>query len=356
MKNFKTSSKSFSIFNYIYCNNLKTMKKIYLSISFFFALNANAQLTINTGLDTNSMSNILEGLGVDIHNMSINCDPNAYGQFSGFSEMQINDGIVLATGDASVMIGPNTSTSSGTDNGYPGDADLTFMANCQTYNACVLEFDAIPVGDTLYFNFAFGSEEYMEWVAGGFNDVFAILVSGIGFPSPTNIAILPNSTIVSVLNVNANTNSAYYIDNETVPGTFVSYDGFTTNIEVEVVVVPQTNYHFKIGIADALDGAVDSGVMLEAFSFRSPISTLGILENEDSFTMFPNPAVNELTLNFKSISADVILMNNLGQALLSKTNVTNGTILNLSDLPNGSYFIKLKTNTEESIQPLLIVR
>ena len=146
-------------------------------------------------------------------------------------------------------------------------------------DACVLEFDCIPMGDTLLFNFSFGSEEYPEFVGSAFNDIFAIYLTGPGFPTPTNVAALPDATPVAINNVNAGLNEAYFIDNQAPAGSFVSYDGFTTNLTAFAVVSPDDVYHFKVAIADVADGVFDSGVFLEAFSFRSEGLSTGMEEH-----------------------------------------------------------------------------
>jgi hypothetical protein len=125
------------------------------------------------------------------------------------------------------------------------------------------------MGDTLLFNFAFGSEEYPEFVGSAFNDVFAIFLSGPGFTPQQNVAQLPDGTPVAINNVNAGLNDDYFIDNEVQMGEFLAYDGFTTNLTAFAVVVPGESYHFKTAIADVSDMIYDSGVMLEAFRFRS---------------------------------------------------------------------------------------
>lgn len=334
------------------------MKKILLAFTTLLALNSQAQLSITTGLDTTTMSSLLEGLGVNINNMTINCAPNAYGQFSGNSEIPISQGLVFSTGDALMMADSNMSSSTSTPWNYPGDFDLDLLvAPNITYDACVLEFDAVPIGDTLFFNFAFGSEEYMEFAGVGFNDVFAIYISGLGFPVPTNIAVLPNDTIVSIDNVNANLNSQYYIDNETIPGSYVSFDGFTSNVNVETVVVPSTPYHFKIAIADVSDGVLDSGVMLEAFSFRSVSNgTLAVSENDLKVGMYPNPANQQITLRFTEATADISIMNTVGQEIQSKSGLLNGESLDISNLAAGSYLVKITASGKSSIQSLMVTK
>ncbi len=65
-----------------------------------------------------------------------------------------------------------------TQNGTPGDADLTALAGFTTFDASILEFDFVPATDTVFFRFVFASDEYNEFVTTQFNDVFAFFVNG----------------------------------------------------------------------------------------------------------------------------------------------------------------------------------
>lgn len=245
------------------------MNKLYALAIASLAGSANAQITISDSLSLPDVAQLLEGLNVTIQNVTVNCAGSAMGQFSGPSEMQIEEGLVLTTGSASLVAGPVGNFASDYPN-TPGDVDLTAaVGGMPTYDACVLEFDCIPTGDTLLFNFSFGSEEYQEFVGSAFNDVFAIWLTGPGYPTPTNVAALPDGTPVAINNVNAGVNGAYFVDNESGAGQYVTYDGFTTNLTVFAEVSPDDVYHFKVAIADVSDMAFDSGVFLEAFSFRS---------------------------------------------------------------------------------------
>ncbi len=247
---------------------MKRLSSLLLSAATF---SASAQLTVTDSLTNATISQLLEGLNVSIANVQVNCPDNALAHFTGTSELAITEGILLTTGEAATVAGPVSTMAMGTLM-TPGDADLEISlgGGMPTYDACVLEFDCIPYGDTLLFNFSFGSEEYPEFVGSGFNDVFAIYLSGPGFAMPTNVAALPDGTPVAINNVNAGINPAYFHDNEfPAPGQYVSYDGFTTNLTAFAVVSPGETYHFKVAIADVGDMILDSGVFLEAFSFRS---------------------------------------------------------------------------------------
>lgn len=246
------------------------MKKLYaLSLLASSTFGASAQLTVTDSLSLSQIAMLLEGLNVSVSNVSTTCHMHAAGEFSGLSEIPFQHGIILSTGDVNAASGANTMSGMG-GNAWmlPGDEDMDSLAQAITYDACVLEFDCVPAGDTLLFNFAFASEEYPEFV-GGFNDVFAILLSGPGIDGRLNAATLPGGVTVSINNVNATTNAEYYYDNLDPAGQYVTYDGFTTGLTAFAEVQPGGTYHFKVAIADAMDQVFDSAVLLEAFSFRS---------------------------------------------------------------------------------------
>ena len=77
-----------------------------------------------------------------------------------------------------------------------------------------VEFDFIPNGDTVVFNYVFGSEEYNYYVCGPYMDAFGFFIAGpgivgpytapVGFPDGSiNIALIPGTDIpVSINTVN----------------------------------------------------------------------------------------------------------------------------------------------------------
>ena len=73
-------------------------------------------------------------------------------------------------------------------------------------------------------------------------------------------------------------------------------------------------------------------------------------------TAYPNPAQNELNI----ISADkglinITLMNSLGQVLFTTNKQTLGlTQVNITEIPNGFYFVKLQINQKSTILKLRI--
>lgn len=260
------------------------MKRIYLVLSALFVstLSFAQVLTTTNAAPYNTaqylVDSVLIGQGIQTANITFVGAPNAIGFFDGStSNIGLDSGIVITTGDIMNAVGPNNIGSQSTSNNLPGDPQLDLLTTNTTNDASVLEFDFIPESDTASFRFVWGSEEYPEFVNSSFNDVFAFFISG---PNPAggnyvdqNIALIPGTTIpVTIDNVNDNTNSQYYFDNT--GGQSVQYDGFTTPLVALAHVICNQQYHIKIAVADAGDFSFDSGVFLEAASFSSNGATL----------------------------------------------------------------------------------
>lgn len=236
-----------------------------------------AQLTTSNALTpTQLVQTVLLGSGITATNITFSGTALSIGEFSGTSNVGIASGVILATGDVDVAEGPNNSgsLSNGGSGNTSSDPELVGISTNTLYDAAILEFDFVPISDTLKFKYVFGSEEYMEFANTSYNDVFGFFISG---PNPSggsysnqNVALIPGTaTPVTINNVNLLANAAYYFDNETPAGASVQYDGFTVPLTAIAAVTCGLTYHIKIAIADAGDGSWDSGVFLEAGSFAS---------------------------------------------------------------------------------------
>jgi gliding motility-associated-like protein len=275
--------------------------------SFFFLFvtkSSNAQLTFNNGLTAQQLAQTLVGTGVNITNATINCPSNAIGSFTGTSSIGMTNGIILTNGSTSI-VSPNTNVSNATVcNNSPGDPQLDALAGSgnSTYDACALEFDIVPLCDTLRFNYVFGSEEYPEYVGRNVNDNFAFFISGPGITGQPNIAVLPNGTDVTIDNVNDHTNSQYYVTNT---GSSIEYDGYTVVLTAWAAVQPCQTYHLKIVIADVGDCLYDSGVFIKAGSLQChPAKSITAVQNaiegcqNGSFRFCREDSTAALTFNY----------------------------------------------------------
>ncbi len=274
------------------------MKRLYTFLSgllmvcsfTLIAGNAQAQITVVPGVTATVLANKLAGPGVLVLNATLTCSSNAYGTFSGTSTLSFDSGIVLTSGQANttgLTTGANGPASgfASTANGTAGDAQLTALAGQPTEDACILNFDFRPVGDTVKFDYAFGSEEYTDFTCSDFNDVFGFFITGPGYGAPTNLAKIPGTNIpVCINSVNCGATGGYststcnalgagspfctyYINNSA--GTTITYDGLTKTLTAIAHVTPCDTYHLKLGVADAFDDILDSGVFLKAGSLTS---------------------------------------------------------------------------------------
>jgi gliding motility-associated-like protein len=251
---------------------------------------AYAQLNIRNVAAAEELAQKLVGSGVEISNVKFTGNLQMAGIFTtdSFStNIGMTDGIVLCNGRAASGrnfdgmngdgVRPATAVEASTPWLLPGDTDLANALGTPAtdlFDACVLEFDFIPIGDSVQFRYVFGSEEYQPSFVCQFNDAFAFFISGPGITGQKNIALVPGTNLpVSILNVNdvatapCNNNINYYINN--LENNFFNYDGHTTILTAAAAVNYCQTYHLKLVIADVGDDFYDSGVLIEARSLSS---------------------------------------------------------------------------------------
>jgi gliding motility-associated-like protein len=221
----------------------------------------------------------------------------SHGTFTnGGTSINIDDGVIISTGNIANATGPNNATGESTNfpppNGY--DPDLDAITAGSLNDVSIIEFEFTPSNDTVLFEYVFASEEYCDYTGSIFNDVFGFFISGPGINGPytnnaENIAIIPGTTTaVAINNVNHITNPAYYVGNIPAgsgqlndpdcnghpttgpPSTDdCQFDAYTVVLTALAVVIPCSTYHIKLAIADVGDGIFDSAVFLKANSFNS---------------------------------------------------------------------------------------
>ena len=191
-----------------------------------------AQLILNGSLTpADCVQNILLGNGIVATNITFNGQPGTQlnPQIGGFNGTLCNigmaGGVILATGSINNATGPNNSGSASEGGGTNlGDPDVLAVSQITNPNimdvndAAILEFDFVPQGDSLSFDFIFASDEYLEFV-NSVNDAFGFFISGPGISGPftnnaANIALIPGtSQPVTIDDVNNVVNSQYYVVN-----------------------------------------------------------------------------------------------------------------------------------------------
>ncbi len=263
---------------------------VVLSLS---GLSLSAQLEVNSTLTPDEYVNdVLLGTGVEATNVQFTGSPTQIGQITGFdpTEFPIEAGLILSTEVAN--------NPANIDDGcmdefiedgleVSGDPDLLDIANSvppligqafsvtSVNDVCAIEFDFVATGDTIRFNYVFGSDEYLAWVNSQYNDIFGFFLSGPGINGPyadnaVNLAEVPGTDpqlAITISSVNDVTNSAFYIDNPA--NDVLCQNGYTVKLTAESEVECGETYHIRLAIADGSDTALESFVILESGSFES---------------------------------------------------------------------------------------
>jgi len=223
--------------------------------------------SVATNSNAAALAAMLVGPGVTITNAKFSGDAAAAGTFAGGqASVGLDTGVVLSTGNAVDVQGPNQSDSWSTDFGRPGDAQLdALVAPFATQDATILEFDVTPVANTMSVRFVFASEEYNEFVGSPFNDVIAIFVNGVNC---ANFGGRP----VNVNSINNGINATLYIDNEAgtrnteMDGMTVPLERLLAAIDETTLLVPFSHVLFKSAfLQDAkaiIDRAHEVGAMV----------------------------------------------------------------------------------------------
>ncbi|MBL7943978.1 MAG: choice-of-anchor L domain-containing protein [Flavobacteriales bacterium] len=274
------------------------MNRIYLifSVLSFGFTSLQAQIVVDSLAIEEYVQDVLLGSGVSATNITYTGCLDQFGYMHEGSSvgLGIDGGVVLSTEVAENIEIPSPFLGLwGTCTPVSGEPDLLTIANSvppligmsfsvgSANDVAILEFDFVPTGDTLSFKYIFGSNEYLEWVNTGYNDIFAFFLSGPGISGPydapagfpdgaKNIAILPDSDPelpITISSVNSTLNSEFYIDNPMHEG--ITIDGYTVTLTAWSEVICGETYHIKLAIADGSDGALESIVILEEGSFSS---------------------------------------------------------------------------------------
>ncbi|MGS5088228.1 Ig-like domain-containing protein [Hydrogenophaga sp. A37] len=257
----------------------------------------------------------------------------------GNNVLGFSAGALLSTSEyAEGVAGPNEYPVFGDDaiSGVDGNAELNALSGgFDTFDAAILDITFVPdvppgaqVGDVVRMTIevVFGSDEYLEYVNGGFNDVMAIVVNGV------NQSLVPNASggesAISIDSVNNLQNPSLFVDNSgvvdggtgTVTGApyHTEMDGFTITIPLVFDVILGQENTLRVAIADTGDQYYDSWLFVRADSAQT-----AIVAEDDTITTATNlPATVDLTANDYNLAAAPMTLTHIqGQA------VTQGQVI-----------------------------
>lgn len=281
---------------------MKSVKTISLYIFFILlSYNVSAQyIEVTENLTTTELvENVLVASScANVSNISVSNshdfgDGKSFGYFSANgSQFPFSEGIILTTGKASSAVGPNGSILSEGPTSWGGDSDLEQALNVNnSINATVLEFDFLPLGDKISFDYIFASEQYLTNPSANqcnYTDGFVFLLKRANSNDEyQNLAVIPNTNIPVKVNTVRGTGTLCPPANEQYFDAFNGYDyptnynGQTIALTAQSEVIPNELYHIKLVVADQGNNYYDSAIFLSGGSFRieKNIGTDRLLEN-----------------------------------------------------------------------------
>ncbi|MFC4635373.1 choice-of-anchor L domain-containing protein [Dokdonia ponticola] len=288
-------------------------------------------------------------------------DVNGIAAFSANgSDFPFEEGILLMSGDVQAAPGPNTTTQS--NGGWPGDADLEANTSAiNTNNASFIEFDFTPFIEQISFNFIMASEEYDQNFECTFSDAFAFILTDITTGDVQNLAVLPGTTIpIEVTNIRpevpgqcAAVNEEFFdrynfqpFNDENASAT--NFNGQTVQLTAMADVISGNPYRIKLVVADQSDSAFDIGVFLEAGSFNIGTTDLG----DDILLSNGNAACEGDTITLNADDPDAVSYTWFmdGTELVGETNPT------LDVTMPGTYAVSVSlNNTDCTIEDEIVV-
>ncbi|MGG7034031.1 MAG: choice-of-anchor L domain-containing protein [Flavobacterium sp.] len=273
-----------------------------------------------------NVTNITYSTGTDPDNVTAGFPiVNGIGYFEkSASSFAFKDGIILSTGAATSVPGPNVSVlSEGGPFKWKGDSQLEAIIYAATgvkgitYNASKIEFDFVPFTDKISFNFMYASEEYGEYQCQETStDAFAFLLTNKNSNVTKNLAVVPNTSIpITTTKIrdrkyspNCTSENAIYFDSyygtngKSPISAPINFNGITKPMVAQATVVPGETYHIKLVIADRQDFKFDSAIFLEGGSMDVGKLDLG----SDLLVATNNALCKDQTYMIKSLlSADL---------------------------------------------------
>lgn len=333
-----------------------------MTVAFFlFSLHGLfSQLSVTNNNLAISLAQKIVGNGITITNAFLNGGAYATGTFSySGSHLGVANGIILTTGTAMNAANPGSYFCNVNNGSIQSDPDVIAMSPQAKYDVCILEFDFIPLCDTLKIKYVFGSEEYPKAIYQTYNDVFAIFLSGPkpggGSYNSQNIATLPNGyTPVSIDSVNAGwpigTNAShfnFYVDNYSSPNNDIAYNGYTIPVTSKAALITCSSYHLKIAIADGGNALYDSGVFIEGSSLacgNAPVISSAVASNCSN-----TGTVSVHVSNYSGTPSYTWIPGNLHSDTLK--NVAAGTYICFVDLPGvcGNYSVSATISAQPTL-------
>ncbi|BCB36828.1 hypothetical protein BCJMU51_1705 [Bacillus cereus] len=257
--------------------------------------------TLDDNLKAEQLAKKLVGDGVEIRNVKYKGANQAAGTVQAKQNIfGIEDGVILSTGNAKGIIGPNKYKSYTQINNQPGDSDVEKLLGnrTKTFDASALEFEFKPLKERMNVQYVLASDEYEEF--SNYSDVVGMFIN------EENIAVIPNwnRSPVTTSTIDKWDNSSYYISN-TKASKNTEMDGMTTVLNASSNLKANDWNKIKLVIADDKDNGVDSNVLVKPFTFEDIPSPV-----EYDYVYVAGWRVEDVGIDKAKVSVNVIRMGN----------------------------------------------
>jgi len=259
------------------------------AMAFTITPNSNAQDLLDVLLgETTGLSNF----GLTVYDDQGSVNNEAFGIFTD-DPFGLDEGIVLSTGRVADLPGLNTEDGGIVPDFQDPQADLstdfypqgpegeTGFAGFEGDSITLeLSFDADSTVDKVFFEYVFGSEEFVEFGGTQFNDSFNMFLNG------ESLALLSDNQHVTINNLvpDPNDPTSYHPDfiyNPVGSGVNTKLDGYTKNLTFEGQLIKNGRNTIRVNVADAADGILDTGVFIKGKSLGTKPPQLNPQPNDD---------------------------------------------------------------------------
>jgi len=268
--------------------------------------------TITPGGNAQDLLDVLLGyrtglskFGLAVYDDLGEVNDEAFGLFNN-DPFGLGEGIVLSTGRVEDLPGQNTQDG-GVDfhGGDLSDLSTDFEPQSPSYEqreigmqgdnmTLELSFDADSTVDKVFFEYVFGSEEFVEFGGTEFNDSFNMWLNG------ESLAMLSDNQPVTINNLvpDPKDPTSYHPDfiyNPVGSGVNTKLDGYTKNLTFEGQLIKDSTNTIRINVADWGDGILDSAVFIKGKSLGTKPPQLNPQPNDDPPDESPFPSDDPVT-------------------------------------------------------------
>ncbi|MEX0377357.1 choice-of-anchor L domain-containing protein [Bacillus sp. S4] len=249
--------------------------------------------TLDDNVKAEQLAKKLVGDGVEIRNVKYKGANQAAGTFQAKQNIfGMEGGVILSTGNAKGIIGPNKYKSYTQINNQPGDSDVEELKGngLKTFDASVLEFEFKPAKEKMNVQYVLTSEEYEEFEH--YEDIVGLFVDG------KNIALVPNRPWApSTVTINK-WNSSHYISN-TSGFKNTEMDGMSKVLEAKTSLKVNQWNKVKMVIADGSDNGVDSNLLIHNIKFEDEVEKDSEIQIKSFSTQDINAEKAKIVATFK---------------------------------------------------------